>query len=193
MSYKLSKNIDDDLDAELIQKWLPAKKADVYLAQLLKYPWHTEQLKLFGKWVIVPRKVLWFGDKDTEYFYSGKQHTPLPWREPLIELQKRLDFFAPFNSVLANYYQDGNDYMGWHSDDESELGEQAIIASLSLGASRRFIFRHKTSKHKIRLMLEHRSLLLMYGKCQDQWQHSLPKMKKIHDERINLTFRYIHS
>jgi len=192
MAHKFIRNIDDELDAEIISAWLPQSQADAYFKRLLKCAWQIEELRLFGKWITVPRKILWVGDINAEYSYSGKTHKPIPWHEPFIAIRNQLTNIAPFNSVLANYYKGGDDYMGWHSDDEPELGEQAIIASLSLGAERRFLFRHKRGKRKVAIVLKHGSLLLMYGNCQRQWQHSLPKMRKIQDARINLTFRYLN-
>ena len=116
-----------------------------------------------------------------------------PWDKQLQQLRIRLEqqLEHQFNSVLANLYRDGHDYMGWHSDNEPELGSEPIIASISLGASRPLQFRHKKSKQKYELELEPGSLLIMHGQTQSTWQHCLPKRRKVTEARINLTFRYI--
>ena len=148
---------------------------------------------LYGKRHRIPRLQAWFGSQD--YRYSGEtlKATPLP--PVLTSLLKRCEqrAEAAFNSVLVNYYRDGMDKMGWHSDDEPELGAQPVIASLSLGAKRDFDLKHKGTGQKLRVPVTDGSLLLMAGTCQRFWQHSVPKRAKLTQPRINLTFRFIHS
>lgn len=157
--------------------------------------WEQHHITLFGRQVTCPRLSAWYGDEGTSYTYSGLRLEPLPWTPLLRHLQEKLQksLGFRFNSVLANLYRNGQDAMGWHSDDEPELGEQPVIASLSFGATRRFSLRHR---HRLfpshHLELCHGSLLLMAGTTQQHWQHQLPRTKKQVGPRINLTFRWIH-
>lgn len=155
--------------------------------------WRQETIRLFGKPVLIPRMQAWYGDKDAHYKYSGLALIPLPWTPTLKAIKTDLESIlsTPFNSVLANLYRDGQDSMGWHSDNEKQLGDKPIIASLSLGQSRKFSIKHKSSGEKIDLILQSGSLLIMLGNLQQHWQHSIPKTKKIIGNRINLTFRTI--
>ena len=141
-----------------------------------------------------PRLVAWFGDPGAAYTYSGLQLVPEPWSERLGSLRARTEGAAghPFNSVLCNLYRDGNDSMGLHADAEPELGPNPVIASVSLGATRRFVLRHaKDRGERLDLDLAGGSLLVMSGTTQHFWRHGVPKQKKITDSRINLTFRRI--
>ncbi len=155
--------------------------------------WRQETIRLFGKSILIPRKQAWYGDKEAHYKYSGLALIPLPWTDTLRTIKSDLESIlpAPFNCVLANLYRDGQDSMGWHSDNEKQLGDKPIIASLSLGQERKFSIKHKISGEKIDLILQSGSLLIMLGNLQEHWQHSIPKTKKIIDSRINLTFRTI--
>ncbi|TRX55787.1 alpha-ketoglutarate-dependent dioxygenase AlkB family protein [Thalassomonas sp. M1454] len=155
--------------------------------------WRQETIRLFGKSVLIPRVQAWYGDKDAHYQYSGLSLTPLPWTATLMQIKTDVEqqISTTFNSVLANLYRNGQDSMGWHSDNEKQLGEQPIIASVSLGQERKFSIKHKSSGEKIDLILQSGSLLIMHGNLQQDWQHSIPKTKKIIDKRINLTFRTI--
>lgn len=185
------KKLAENLDAYIILGWLNTAEAENYFLTLQKLPWQTETLNMYGKQITVPRKVLCVADEGVEYKYSGKNHLPQPWSKELTALRKKLKPIAEFNSVLCNYYANGNDYMGWHSDDERALSEQLIIASVSLGAERRFLFRHKKTNEKVEVALNSGSLLIMQGDSQLNWQHSLPKSTKVTSPRINLTFRTI--
>jgi len=153
--------------------------------------WSQHRLTMFGRSVDEPRLSAWYGDH--AYTYSGVPRQPLPWNEPLSELRRICERItgASFNTVLANLYRDGNDSMGWHADDEPELGSAPVIASVSLGAPRRFRFRHRDSGESIECRLPSGSLLVMSGACQRKWMHSVPKEKRISEPRINLTFRFI--
>jgi len=157
--------------------------------------WEHDQLIMFGKHLKTNRKVAWFGDQDYQYSYSNSIKKALKWTTELISLKEIVELKTgeKFNSCLLNLYHNGNEGMGWHSDNEKELGEHPVIASLSLGAARKFLLKHNQTKQKIAIILESGSLLLMKGETQEKWIHSLPKTKKIQKPRINLTFRYIHS
>ncbi|MEE4244779.1 MAG: alpha-ketoglutarate-dependent dioxygenase AlkB [Kangiellaceae bacterium] len=156
--------------------------------------WQSETIVMYGRKVTVPRLVAWYGDKGASYRYSGVIHHPLPWIEPLSLIRRQLEQVtgARFNSVLANLYRDGHDYMGWHSDNESELGTEPTIASVSLGGPRFFDFRNNQSQDKYRVELVPGSVLVMKGQFQQQWQHQVPKQLRVTQPRINLTYRFIH-
>ncbi|WP_068546069.1 alpha-ketoglutarate-dependent dioxygenase AlkB family protein [Thalassotalea crassostreae] len=171
------------------------KAAGLYQKFNHQLAWRQESIVLYGKKVLSPRLQAWYGDKQAEYTYSGLTMTPLPWHIELLNIKNDIQQYSggSFNSVLANYYRDGNDSMGWHSDDETELGVQPLIASLTLGQTRKFVLKHKTSGEKLQLNLQSGSLLLMSGQLQSNWQHCLPKTKKIVAGRINLTYRQINA
>lgn len=157
-------------------------------------PWESRSIVLFGKSIPQPRLCAWYGRAHCIYRYSGLTRVPLPLNATLESLMKRVARAAggPLNCVLLNYYRDGRDSMGWHSDDERELGPEPLIASLSLGATRRFDLRHKTNPGLTwRTDLAHGSLLLMGGRTQQHWRHQLPKQRGVNAGRINLTFRFI--
>ena len=156
--------------------------------------WREEEVLMFGRRVPVPRRVAWHGDPGARYTYSGTAHEPLPWTDALLAIRTRASELtgASYNAVLLNLYRDGRDGMGWHADDEPELGRDPVIASVSLGAARRFCLRHRRRKDMRRaLALEHGSLLCMSGATQHHWVHALPKTAAPVGERINLTFRLI--
>lgn len=155
--------------------------------------WESDQLLMFGKRVTMRRKVAWVGDQNCSYTYSGVKKEAQPWIPELLSIKKQMEELtnSEFNSCLLNLYHDGADGMGWHSDDEKELDVQSPIASLSLGAIRKFAFRHKQDKSTISLFLENGSALIMHSPTQQFWQHALLKTTTIHTRRINLTFRNI--
>jgi alkylated DNA repair dioxygenase AlkB len=156
--------------------------------------WREEEILIFGKGVKVPRLMCWHGDAGALYRYSGVTHEPLPWTADLAAIRALVEATAEqrFNSVLGNLYRDGQDSMGWHADQEPELGENPCIASLSLGQARRFRLRHNRSGETLDLRLHSGSLLLMGGALQHHWRHCVPKAKAAQSPRINLTFRAIH-
>lgn len=182
-------------DVTWLRGWLPAAQADALLAQLLGgIDWEVHRIRLFGRELDSPRLSSWIGDPQARYRYSGVRFEPRPWPAPLAALRGRLAEAtgAAFNSVLANRYRDGRDAMSWHSDDEPELGPAPLIASLSLGATRRFAFRHRQERTLRRtLELAHGDLLLMAGTTQALYQHALPRTARPVGERVNLTFRTI--
>jgi alkylated DNA repair dioxygenase AlkB len=171
--------------------------ADALLAGLLAdVPWEVHRIRLFGREVDSPRLSCWIGDPDAAYTYSGLRLQPRPWPAALRAVRDRLqcELGTDFNSVLANLYRDGNDRMGWHSDGERELGPAPVIASLSLGACRRFVLRHRRDvAAKLAIELPHGSLLVMRGDTQRNYRHALPATAKPVGARINLTFRRIVS
>ena len=181
-----------DGEAYLIEDALSPSVADRAFADLLtSVDWRQERAKLFGRSIPVPRLTAWYGTHG--YSYSGIHHRPSPMTPLLENLKARMDELAGrrFDSVLINLYRDGADSMGWHSDDEASLGHDPVIASLSLGAERRFHFRHRQRKDRVAVDLGHGSCLIMRGRCQACWQHQLPKTRKKIGARINLTFRTI--
>jgi alkylated DNA repair dioxygenase AlkB len=157
--------------------------------------WDADQLMMFGKLVTTRRKVAWIGDPNCAYTYSGVKKQPQSWTLELLAIKSQIEELAQsdFNSCLLNFYHDGSDGMGWHSDDEKELNPYSPIASLSLGAQRKFSFRHKEDKTTIPLYLDNGSALIMYSPTQQFWQHALLKTKTVSTPRINLTFRKIHT
>jgi alkylated DNA repair dioxygenase AlkB len=184
-----------DAELALDPAWLPIGEADALFAELrAAIPWHVHRLLLFGREVDSPRLSCWIGDPDASYAYSGRRFQPRPWPDALWPLRKRLrsELGVDCNSVLANLYRDGRDRMGWHSDDERALGVRPLIASLSLGASRRFVLKRRDDPSvKLTLELPHGSLLLMGGDTQAHYKHALPATAKPISARINLTFRRI--
>jgi alkylated DNA repair dioxygenase AlkB len=159
-------------------------------------PWRQEEIRIAGLQRLQPRLSAWYGDAEAEYTYSGLHLKPLTWSKELLEIKVAIErrTGCQFNSVLLNYYRDQQDSMGWHSDDEPELGLQPIIASLSLGGTREFALKHKFRKElRYKIPLAHGSLLIMSGSTQSHWQHAIAKEKHLCQARINLTFRQIIS
>lgn len=177
------------------ESWLSPERADALLVELQAgIRWEVHRIRLFGRWVDSPRLSSWIGDADASYRYSGARFAPNPWPTALQALRLRVAEAAGvrFNSVLANLYRDGHDAMGWHSDDEPELGRQPVIASVSLGAPRRFLLKHRQDpSRRLALELPHGSLLLMRGDTQVNYRHALPRTARPVGARINLTFRWI--
>ncbi|MGI1678104.1 MAG: alpha-ketoglutarate-dependent dioxygenase AlkB [Cellvibrionaceae bacterium] len=182
--------------------WLTISEADFYFKQLKQeISWQQSEIQIAGKLIPVPRLNAWYGEKETRYAYSGISFDPLPFTETLDTLKHRVletfksvhsDFSLEINSALANLYRDGNDSVAWHADDERELGDAPQIASVSLGASRRFLLKPNTQNSKtVELMLTPGSLLFMLGDIQNHWVHSIPKADAIIGPRINLTFRQV--
>ena len=181
-------------------EYLPGVLSEQFSAQLMSQLqasllWESDQLIMFGKKITTRRKVAWVGDPSCSYTYSGVKKIPQSWTPELLSIKSQLEELAQseFNSCLLNLYHDGDDGMGWHSDDEKELDANSPIASLSLGARRKFAFRHKEDKTTISLYLEDGSVLIMRSPTQQFWQHALLKTKMVSMPRINLTFRKIHT
>ncbi|RAU84133.1 alpha-ketoglutarate-dependent dioxygenase AlkB family protein [Pontibacter arcticus] len=183
-----------DAEVYFIPDFFTPEESDLYFAELSQsINWKQESIKLFGRDLPMPRLTAWYGDKS--YTYSGLKNEPQPWAPVLLQLKSKIEKITGqhYNSVLLNRYRSGQDSMGWHSDNEQELGLQPGIASISFGAERRFSFRHRINKDlkPLSINLTNGSLLLMQGATQRNWLHSLPKTTKPISERINLTFRYI--
>lgn len=171
------------------------EKADEYFNLLFsEIRWKQEPIKIFGKEVLQPRLTAWYGDIEKPYTYSGLTMAPNHWIHPLMEIKKVADEYSGVQSTsaLLNLYRDGNDGLGWHRDNEKVLGPEPVIASVSLGVSRFFQFRkYHNKKDVISIELEPGSLLVMRGATQRSWEHRVPKSKKVHGARINITFRKI--
>lgn len=183
-----------DADLRYASRWLDESDAtDLQHALVEELDWQQHHITLFGRTHQVPRLTAWHGRAGISYHYSGITHVADGWTPALERILKlfetRLD--TSFNSVLGNYYRRGADSMGWHSDDEPELGPRPVIASLSFGQNRAFRLKHRRSAQTYKLELEHGSLLLMAGDTQRFWQHAIPKTSQEVGERINLTFRTI--
>jgi alkylated DNA repair dioxygenase AlkB len=185
-------------DAEIIlyPSYFSESESDLIFQQLLtEINWRQDKIKFYGKEINIPRLTAWYGDNGKSYTYSHITMNPLAWTPVLLTIKNRIEEVAKvyFNGVLINFYRHGKDSMGWHSDDEAELGKDPIIASVSFGGARKFQLRHRFNKTlaKQEFNLTHGSLLMMQGKTQEYWQHQIPKTSKSVMPRINLTFRII--
>ena len=167
----------------------------IYTDLFNKIAWHQDQIMMFGKAITTKRKVAFYADNQIDYTYSSVKKKGLPWTPELIQIKNLIESHtgARYNACLLNLYHTGEEGMGWHSDDEKEIILNSSIASLSIGAERKFAFKHKVSKETMSIMLENGSLLEMKGAIQQHWWHSLPKTKKVGTPRINLTFRQMQS
>jgi alkylated DNA repair dioxygenase AlkB len=191
---RLSNRLPKDGMVNYYGKVLASKEADQYFDLLMQnILWENEEVIIFGKHIITKRKTAWYGDSDYSYTYSNTTKQALAWTKELSHLKQIVEEVAvtKFNSCLLNLYHNGNEGMGWHSDDEKSLGKNNTIASLSFGAERNFSFKHKHTKQIVSFVLEHGSLLIMKDTTQTNWLHSLPKSKSVTRPRINLTFRTI--
>ncbi len=184
-------------DLRYTPQWVEQATADSWLAELLAHtPWQQPQVFIHGQHFPVPRLLAWYGDPGVSYRYSGLTHQPLPWTPLLAEIRARVqeEVGERFNGLLLNYYRDGQDSMGWHSDAEDVLGLNPTVVSLNLGGTRRFDLRRVGSTRiEHSLELEHGSLLVMAGQTQHYWQHQVAKTRKPCAPRLNLTFRLIRS
>lgn len=191
--------IDHDLgDArirEYPQLFSPEHADELLKALLAQIPWRQDSIRIAGKWIPVPRLQCWMGDCGSRYAYSGIQLEPVPWQPPITAIREKIQALgdADFNSVLLNYYRNGQDSVAWHADDEPELGANPVIASLSLGAERKFQLRHKRDKSRDRyhMLLRSGSVLIMGKTLQNNWLHQLPKETTLQSPRVNLTFRQV--
>lgn len=175
-------------------KLLTKAQADFYLKYLLeKIEWRNDEAIIFGKKIITKRKVAWYGERPYKYSYSNTTKYALPFTNELLALKTLIEkeTSETFNSCLLNLYHTGEEGMAWHSDGETDLKKEGAIGSLSFGAERKFAFKHKQSKKKVELILEHGSLLVMKDTIQTHWLHRLPPTKLITKPRVNLTFRTI--
>lgn len=170
----------------------------LYHTLLNELPWQSDIVTLFGKTHITTRKIVWMGDKNANYQYSGHVRQTVPWSDVAFHVKQKIEqalaevgVTANFNTCLLNYYPSGADGMGYHADDEKELGHQPVIASLSLGATRKFVFKHKKTQDKVELYLESGQLVVMHGDTQTFWKHTITKTKTVDAGRISLTFRHM--
>jgi len=184
----------NDLKIRIEEVFFTSAESNALLESFIsKLPWESMTIKMFGRDTKIPRLQCWIGDEGCEYRYSGKQLNRQIWNQDLTMIRKKIfkELKINFNSVLANYYRDGKDSMGWHSDDEKELGPNPTIASISFGSERDLVFRNKISKKTLTIPQTNGCLILIDGETQKNWQHSIKKTQKIIGPRINLTFRNI--
>jgi len=183
------------LDVTLLRGALTADEADAAFAALRhEIPWRQEHLRMFGSTIAVPRLEAWIADEGLHYTYSGIAHAPQPWTPTVAAMRDRCGALAgtAFNSVLCNLYRNGEDGVDWHADDEREFGRRPVIASVSLGATRRFDFRRvDDTSNRVGTELRHGDIVIMRGTTQELWRHRIPKTKREVGERINLTFRTV--
>lgn len=166
--------------------------ADLYLENLLsEIEWKNDEVKIFGKQIITKRKVAWYADSGVSYTYSNTTKVGLSWTANLLKLKNLVEEITKdtYNSCLLNLYHDGDEGMGWHSDDEKSIVKNSAIASISFGAERKFMLKHKQTSESVSQILPHGSLLVMKGETQTYWLHALTKTKKVRSPRVNLTFR----
>lgn len=183
-----------DADIEYIEGLYSVEEAtELFTVLQQSLDWRHDDIRMFGKIMKVPRLQAWYSDNGLTYRYSNMTLASKPWTATLATLKERISDYCQhdFNAVLANLYRDQHDSVSWHSDDEAELGNMPIIASLSLGAARDFQLKHIDNKEKLTLSLSTGSLLIMRGDTQRYWQHCVPKRAKEIEARINLTFRKI--
>lgn len=183
-----------DGSAIFYESFLGAVEAAAAFDELMnEIPWRQREIVMFGRTVKEPRLTSWHGEPGVSYAYSGRRLEPEPIGPTMARLREQCQAVSGsrFNGALLNLYRDGNDGMSWHADDEAELGEEPVIASLSLGATRRFDFRHREDGETKHVELTSGSLLVMRGRCQRNWKHQLPKTRRVHQPRINVTFRDI--
>ncbi|MBU3713737.1 MAG: alpha-ketoglutarate-dependent dioxygenase AlkB [Ferruginibacter sp.] len=186
-----------DADISLYDDFFSTSESKMLFQNLLdKISWQQYDIRMFGRILNQPRLTAYYGDAQKPYAYSGLQLNPNPWNEDLLFIKSRIEAAAKvsFTSVLLNYYRDGKDSMGWHADDEKELGQNPVIGSVSFGETRPFQLRHLKRKEikRVDIPLTNGSFLLMKGTTQHFWQHQIPKTTRTLGPRINLTFRVIH-
>ena len=188
-------HLDDASSIEYWPQFIAPNDADRIYHQLQNdLPWRQDEIHVYGRLCKIPRLQHYQAEQGADYAYSGLYLPAEPFHPNVDELRQQIQAKAQFtsNAVLLNYYRDGKDSMGWHSDDEASLGKHPIIASVSLGETRRFLLREKANhRNKVEIALAHGSLLLMKGETQSRWQHSVAKTASPIGGRINLTFRYI--
>lgn len=173
--------------------FLSDNQQQLLLDEVACYPLEKIKIEVFGKQHFIPRTQAWFGDVGCQYRYSKTLISPLPWPRVLSKLRQKLanDYALDFNAVLVNHYADGSESMGWHSDDEPEIEPNSVIASVTLGACRDFVLRHKSTQQKTSFALQSGDLLIMHAGMQQDWQHCVPKRLRVRQARINFTFRKI--
>lgn len=198
MSTNLHEELPNLLPADGIVQYfgqlLPPNTADVYFHALMEeIAWAHDEVIMFGKKITTKRKTAWYGDAQLAYTYSNVTKAALPWTASLLDIKTLVEKASgeTYNSCLLNLYHNGEEAMGWHSDNERDLKKHGAISSVSLGAKRKFVFKHRQTNEQVALHLAHGSLLVMEGATQDHWLHRLAPSKKVREPRINLTFRTI--
>ncbi|GGP80132.1 alpha-ketoglutarate-dependent dioxygenase AlkB family protein [Shewanella ulleungensis] len=191
VEYKINQQVNPPVT--WVKGFLSAKQQQLLLNEVTHYPLEKVTIEVYGKQHLIPRTQAWFGDVGCDYHYSKLHINALPWPRVLSRLRQKLlsDYQIQSNSVLVNRYADGHDCMGWHSDDEPEIVTRSAIASVTLGACRDFVVRHKETQTKVNFALESGDLLIMHPGMQQHWQHALPKRLKVTEPRINFTFRHV--
>lgn len=176
-----------------ITNWRDFEKEKLESIQFKNILWQHDKINMYGKEIFVPRYSAWYGDTNKSYTYSGITLQAKKWNKGLLYIKHKIEdtLNLKFNSVLLNWYRDGDDHMGWHADDEKELGKNPIIASVNFGEERDFLLKSNETDEKISIPLKHGTLLIMSGELQHYWKHSVPKRKKRKNARFNLTFRTI--
>ncbi len=184
-----------DSNISYFPNFIALKKADAYFEMFKNdIPWQQDDITVFGKSYAQPRLTALYGNNDRPYSYSNIKMQPHQFTKELLEIKEEIEknIEVKFTTCLLNRYRTGKDSNGWHADNEKELGQNPIIASITLGQERYFHLKHSTNKAlKHKLLLAHGSLLLMQGETQHHWLHQIPKSTKPIGERINLTFRII--
>lgn len=177
-------------------KWREINPEEFSKINFTNIRWKQDSINMYGKSIPLPRITAWYGDSGKSYTYSGIRSEPNAWNKGLLYLKQEAERIAcvEFNSVLLNWYRDGDDHLNWHADDEKELGLNPVICSVNFGETRDFVLRRNSDvSQKITLPLSHGTLLVMRGELQHYWQHSVPKRKRVNDSRFNLTFRRIRA
>jgi alkylated DNA repair dioxygenase AlkB len=196
MNTKTPNLLHQDGIALYYEKAIPENQVTQLFDELLNHiSWENERVVMFGKEIITKRKVAFYSDPSIAYTYASSTKVGLPWKETLITLKNIVESITKekYNACLLNLYHNGDEAMGWHCDNEKEIVANSSIASFSIGASRKFSFKHKLTKETISIQLGNGSLLEMKGPIQQHWLHSLPKSKKVTESRINLSFRQMHT
>jgi alkylated DNA repair dioxygenase AlkB len=188
--------LENDLNLSVHSNWRDHSQDKLNKINFTNIKWRHDKLSRFGTQTYLPRYSAWYGDSDKPYTYSGLTLQPNKWNKGLLFIKKEIEKVAnvSFNSVLMNWYRDGDDYISWHTDAEDELGKNPTIGSVNFGATRDFVIRRNSdNSKKLKIPLENGTLLIMSGELQHYWEHSLPKRKKVKETRLNLTFRVIKS
>ncbi len=186
--------LENDTNDYTSVNWRETDKEKLLKIRFKNIDWQHDKLNMYGKEVYLPRYSAWYGDSGKPYTYSGLTLQPKKWNKGLLYIKHKIEEVTKihFNSVLLNWYRDGEDYINWHADNEKELGGNPIIASVNFGEIRDFVIRKNDKSEKITIPLKHGTLLIMRGEMQHFWQHSVPKRKKVKEARFNLTFRDIN-
>ena len=185
--------LENDSNSWQATDWRELEKEKLSQVKFKNIEWQHDKLMMYGKETYLPRYSAWYGDNDKPYTYSGLTLYPKKWNKGLLYIRDKINNVSnvQFNSVLMNWYRDGNDYINWHADDERSLGLNPVVGSVNFGETRDFVLRKFDKSEKLIIPVKHGTLLVMRGELQHFWEHSVPKRTKIKHDRINLTFRVI--